>query len=157
MASIMLKWSNLFNMTELDFEGAFPPVMTVEEDIQIALAWLTAADRTERKLVRCDSLGALLVSDPWNGFNPAAAGILEVDNSTEDTVTFTADNLGVLVATDDGVVQVFFKRILGGADEEVYIPGHSMYWYPHPCYSVRARCVPYATGGAFVHGVTAFN
>lgn len=157
MASIMLKWSNLFNLPELDFEGAFPPVMTVEEDIQITLAWLTAADRTERKLVRCDSQGALLMSDPWNGFNPVETGILEVNDNVEDTVTFTTDNKGVLFASDDGVVQVFFKRLSGGADEEVYIPGHSFYWYPHTCYSVRARCVPYATGGAHIHGVTAFN
>ena len=157
MATFALKWSSLFNMPEIEFEGAFPSKITVEEDIQITLAWLTAADRTERKLVRCDSLGGLLFSDAWNGFNPVETGEITVSNSTEDVITFTVANQGVLVSTGANLLQLFFKRVASGDDEEVYIPGLSTFWFPHPVYSVRARCVPYVSGGYSVHGVTAYN
>lgn len=157
MASLMLKWSNLFNMPEVDFEGVFPPKITVEEDIQLTIAWLTAADRHNRKLLRCDALGALLMSDPWNGFNSVETGTLEVDDSTADTVTFTTGNVGVLISTGANLVKLTFKRVNGGADEVFYAPHSAYFWYPHPCYSVVGRCEPYTTGGAAVHGVTAFN
>jgi len=157
MAVVMLKWSHLFNISDLVFDGPFPPEIPVNDFIQMTLSWMTAADRTARRLVRCDPNGALLFSDPWNFFNPVEQGELAVANTIESTVTFTVENQGVLIATGVNLCQFFFKRRAGGADETVYVPGGSFYWFPHPAYSVRARCVPFATGGVSINGCTAYN
>lgn len=156
MAQLKLKWNTLFNMPELDFEGDFPATVTIPDNIQLTLAWLTGATRSQRKLIRCDENGALLFSQPWNGLITSNADILEVGNSSEDTATFTFPNNGVLVATGANLLQAFFKRANGADDEEVFIPSRSYYWFPGNVYSVRGRCVPYTTGGDAVHGATAF-
>lgn len=157
MSPVRIKWTSLLKMTDLDMEGDFPRDLMLEDTMQLSLAWLTAINRTERKLLRCDGNGALLLSDPWNGFISVEEAINEVANSTEDTVTWTTANQGILISTGVNLVHTFFKRVNGGDDEAVYIPADSFYWFPHSCYSVRMRCVPYPTGGAAVHGLTAFN
>lgn len=157
MSPVKIKWGSLMNIPDLDMEGDGPRDLVLEDKIQVSLAWLTALSRSERKLVRCDALGALLMSDPWNGLNPVDNGTNEVTANVEDTVIWTQENKGTLISTGQYLVQVFFRRVVGAADEIVYIPGSAMYWFPHSLYSIRMRTVPYATGGTAVHGLTAFN
>ncbi len=157
MGNTMLKWSHLFNMPEIDFEGSFPMRVSVEDNIQITLAWLTGAGRDSRKLLRCDALGSLLSSDPWNGFNPVEKEEFGVTNDNTVIKTFTEPNVGILVSSGANLVSVGFIRIAGGASEGVYVPAYSYYWFPHSVYQVAMAPVPIATGGAATHGATGYN
>jgi len=157
MPATRIKWTHLLNVAELDIVGSFPKEVPIADEIVQTISWLTAVNRVERLLVRCDRLGSLLVGDPWTLWNAVEAAILEVTDSTEDSHTFTVANTGILISSSTKLVRVEFERISGTSADIIYIPANSYYWYPHPSYLVKGQTVPHASGGATVIGVTAFN
>jgi len=152
--SVKIKWSNLFNMSELDFEPAPPRELVLSDELSQTLAWLTAATRHDRKLLRCDNNGSLLVTDAWSGLNVAEQDELYPESASTDTATATKPNVGALVSASDQLVKITFVRVSGGDTEVVYVPPYQYYWYPFKTYSIVAAVVPDPGGTASYVGVT---
>ncbi len=156
MASVRLKWSSLLSIPELDFVDAAPSVIAVSDELQLTLAWLTAATKSERKLLRCDNNGALLISDAWNGLNSAETDQLFVASSSADTFTASIENCGCLISTGIYLAKIFFYRVSGVLADTVHVPGDSFYWYPHTVHTVTAQTVSHASGPDSSIGVTTY-
>ena len=139
---IKITWTNLFNMSELDFEPAPPRELILSDELSQCLAWLTAATRHDRKLLRCDDNGSLLVTDAWAGLNVVETEELYPQAFTADVFTATKPNVGCLIATSTELVKCTFVRVSGGATEVIYVPPCQYYWYPFKVYSVTVGVVP---------------
>lgn len=157
MAAFRLKWNSLLRLSELEFTPQAPTILNLTDELDQSISWLTAATREDRRLLRCDSNGALLVNGGWNLFNSVEVAELYPSHLSPETYTPTVKNKGVLVATGTLVVKVGFLRVQGGVTEWVYIPAQTLYWYPNSVYSVIVHCVPDPGGDASYVGVTAFN
>ncbi|MBA7621476.1 hypothetical protein ES703_28838 [subsurface metagenome] len=156
MAALRLKWSSLLNLTELDFEPEPPKVLKVSDELLQTISWLTGATKHDRRLLRCDENGALLIADAWSLLNQLATDELYPDTRTPDSTGALAVNKGVLIATSTQIVKISFVRVSGGDAEHIYIPADCLYWYPHPTYSVTATIVPEPGGTASYIGITTF-
>lgn len=156
MPAIKLKWSSLLNLIDLEFEPDAPKVLSVSDELLQCISWLTGATRHDRRLIRCDENGALLVGDAWSLLNQVATDELYPDDATPDTTGALAANAGVLIATSTQIVKLSFVRISGGAAEDVYLPPDYLYWYPNSTYSVTATVVPASGGTASYVGVTTY-
>lgn len=156
MGSVKLKWSSLLSIPELDFGDNLPAALTVSDELQLTLAWLTGATQSERKLLRCDNNGALLISDAWNGMNSVQIDELAVSASTDDTFTSTEENRGCLISTGLYLTKAIFYRVSGIISDTIYVPGDSFYWYPHKVATVICETVPHVSGPGNVIGVTTF-
>ena len=155
--SIKLKWSSLLHLTELDFEPEPPKTILVSDEMIQAISWLTAATKHDRRLLRCDENGALLIADAWSLLTSVETDELNVVSAAEDTFTATVPNKGVLIAPAVAIVRAIFTRVAGGDAETIYIPAGYEYWYPHTTYSVTCHVVPDPNGTTTYVGVTAFN
>lgn len=154
---IKIKWSNLFNMPELEFEPAPPRELILSDELSQTLAWLTAATRHDRKLLRCDDNGSLLVTDAWSGLNVCDSDELYPQDGTSDTATATKPNVGALICTSTQLVKCTFIRVSGGDPEVIYVPPNQYYWYPFKTYSVTAETVPFSGGTASYVGVVCYS
>jgi len=152
-----LRWSTLLNLTELEWIPAAPTELQVADEIVHSIAWLTGATNQDRRLLRCDLNGALLVGHPWSLLHVVEAHELHPDTDVPDATPPCAYNKGVLVATSDQLITAGFVRVSGGASETVYIPPGELFWYPFPTYSVTATVVPATGGTASYVGVTVFK
>lgn len=157
MPAIKLNWSSLLQLTELDFVPEPPKVLKVSDELAQAISWLTAATRHDRRLLRCDENGALLISDAWNLFTAFESAELYPQDGTPDSVACTCPNKGVLIATSTQIVKISFVQVAGGDSEHIYISPNTLYWYPHNVYSVTATVVPASGGTASYVGLTAFK
>jgi len=154
---VKITWSNLFNMSELDFEPAPPRELILSDELNQTLAWLTGATKHDRRLLRCNDDGSLLVTDAWSVMNCAESYRLDPAPNVPSAYTWTVTNKGVLVSTSTQLMCMHFVRKSGGDSEDIFIPPYQYYWYPHSTYSVTAYVVPAATGTAACVGVIAFN
>jgi len=154
---IKIRWSNKLNLPEVEFIPDPPSLLSVPDEVLQVISWLTAFTGHDRRLLRCDDNGALLVTDPWSNMNEVETGELYPDAATPDTVVCVCANKGVLVATSTQIVKITFVRISGGASENIYLPPSALYFFPHPVYSVTATVVPAVTGTASYVGLTAYN
>ncbi|KKL05717.1 hypothetical protein LCGC14_2603210 [marine sediment metagenome] len=157
MAVIKLKWSSLLLMSELDFIPEAPKILNVSDELVQTLSWLTAATRHDRRLLRCDENGALLVADAWGLFSSVETDELYPESGSEKTYTATVINKGVLIATSGEIIRAIFRRISGGDTETIYLSPNTIYWYPHTVYDIVVHTVPDPTGTASYIGITAFN
>ncbi len=157
MAGIKINWTGLLNLTELDFEPTPPQLLQLSDEIALSLAILTAATGHDRKLVRCNELGALLTGNVWDNLAVVENDQLFINTGTPDSFTATVANKGVLLATVDVIIQASFVRISGGATEIIYIAANSFYFYPHTTYSVSVDGVPIAGNVTTYVGLSAFN
>jgi len=157
MAVTKLKWSSLLQLTELDFIPEAPKTLSVSDELSQVISWLTGATKHDRKLLRCDENGALLISNAWSLLNSVETDILYAFPSVDDTYTATVANKGVLIATSTQIIKAGLIRISGGDTESIYIPPETMYWYPHKTYSLVVATVPAGSGSPSYIGVTAFN
>lgn len=153
---VKITWSNLFHMPELDFEPGPPRELILSDELAQSLAWLTAATRHDRKLLRCDNNGSLLVTNAWAGLNVVGSYELYPQSGTTDSVTATKPNAGCLISTSDQLVKCSFVRKSGGASEDIFIPPNQYYWYPYKTYSVTVAVVPDPGGTASYVGCTSF-
>lgn len=155
--AIKIKWSNLFHMPELDFEPAPPRELILSDELNQTLAWLTAVTRHDRKLLRCDDNGSLLVTDAWAGLNACDSAALLPQSGVTDTATATKPNRGALVSTSTQLVKCSFVRVAGGPSEVIYVPPHQYYWYPFSTYSVEVAVVPDPGGSTSYVGVVCYS
>lgn len=154
MAVKRLQWNNLLHLTELKFEPEEPKQLTVSDELVMSISWLTAATKHDRKLLRCDENGALLIADAWSLLTVVLAAELAPTTGTPHLSGPLAENKGVLIATSTEIVTLSFQRILDGVWENFYIPPATLYWYPKPTYQVKATVVPAETGTASIVGIT---
>ena len=157
MSRTPIQFSNLLRMTEIQFEPSPPPILRVSDELFQSLAWLTAATKDKRLLLRCNEQGALLVDRPWSLLTEVEVDELYPQSETPDSFIKSVDNKGVLISTSTQLVKVDFVRVSGGATETIYIPADEWYWFGHPTYSVTITLVPESGGTANYVGVTAFN
>ena len=157
MAKFKIKPNILLRQTDLEFEPQEPREFTVTDELLHCLSWLTGCTRHDRKLLRCNEDGALLVDNPWALYNSVETDELYPDDGSPDTYTATVANKGVLVATSTEIVKITFTRVSGGATEDVYVSPDTLYWFGHSVYSVIATVVPASGGTASYVGITAFN
>ncbi|GAH56487.1 unnamed protein product, partial [marine sediment metagenome] len=117
MDAVKLKWSSLLKLTELEFIPEPPKVLTVSDELLQTISWLTAATGHDRRLLRCDENGALLVADPWSLLSIVDAD--ELYPAENSTVTYEPPpaNKGVLIASDLRILKFTITRISGGASE----------------------------------------
>jgi len=155
--AIKLKWSSLLHLTELDFDPAPPRVLTISDELIQSLSWLTGATKHDRKLLRCDENGALLIAKAWSLLTSVETDELYPQSAAEDTYVSSVAHKGILVAASTQIVKVGFLPVLGGVVEWVYISPETLYWYPHSVYSIVVHVVPDPTGTASYVGITAFN
>lgn len=157
MPTMKISWNSLLNISELDFDGTPPASLKLSDELSFTLSILTGATRHDRKLLRCDENGALLVSDPWNDLTVVESDELLISNGVADSFVASVANKGVLLATQLYMIEARFVRVSGGAEEIIYIAPDQMFWYPGPVYSVEVDDVP--DGGLLevAVGVTAFN
>jgi len=157
MAVYKIKWSNLLNLAELEFLPEAPKQLSITDEVTQSISWLTACTLHDRKLLRCDENGVLLVGYPWNNLIEVETDELLPQSTVPDTFTATVPNKGVLVASSTQLVKLSFVRFAGGDIEDVYIPSNNLYWFGHQVYTVTVTTVP-ATGGSTSRvAVTAFN
>jgi len=157
MSNHRIKWTDLLFLTELEFIGDVPKALTVSDELQQAISFLTGATNHDRKLLRCDENGALLVADAWSNLVAVENDQLYPQSNVPDSFVATVKNKGVLVASSTQIIYVSFVRVAGGAAEVIYIPPSYEYWYPHPTYSVTVSTVPATGGTASYVGITAFD
>jgi hypothetical protein len=157
MPAIRLKWSSLLQLTELEFSPEPPTTLKVSDELLQAISWLTGATRHDRRLLRCDENGALLVADAWSLFNSVETDELHPSSGSTDTYTPTVEHKGILIATSTELVKASFRRLSGVALENIYIPAETFYWFDHSCYTVQISVVPDPAGTTSYVGVTAFN
>jgi len=156
MGIIKLAWNSLMRLSELDFKPLVPTEIRISDEFIQAISWLTGATGHDRKLLRCDENGALLIDNAWSLLSSVETDELAPVSAIPDTFTATVENKGVLIATSTQIVQIGFVRVFGGAAENVYLPPNCLYFFPNPTYQVIATTVP-ATGGTTSYvGVTAF-
>ena len=157
MAGIKIQWSSLLHLTELDFMPEEPKVLNVSDELAQCLSWLTGATLHDRKLIRCNDLGAILTGNAWDNLTSVETDELYPESGAPDSFTATVANKGILVASSTQIIKLDFVRISGGASESVYLSPDSLYFYPYPTYSVTANVVPDPDGIASYVGITAFN
>ena len=156
MAVTQINWHSLLNFSEFDFQPAPPAKLTIDDNLVLSLAILTAATRGERLILRCNSAGALLTGNAWDNFAVVETDELYPESGTTDSFTATIVNLGVLISTAAQLVQASIVRISGGDTEIIYIPPYTMYFFPHKTYSITLAVVPDPNGTASYVGITAF-
>lgn len=157
MAAVKLKWNQLLKLTELEFIPEPPKVLKVSDELLQAISWLTAATGHDRRLLRCNEQGALLVGNAWDLLAVVESDELYPVSGGADTFTATKANKGVLIATDQRIAKLTITRVSGGDTEVVYLPPFCLYWYPHIVYSIVAAVVPDPGGTAMYVGITAYN
>jgi hypothetical protein len=157
MAEHKIKWSDLLFLSELEFIGDVPKALVVSDELQQAISFLTAATGHDRKLLRCDENGALLVANAWSNLVSVETDELYPASDTPDSFIATVKNKGVLVASSLQLIYASFVRKAGGSAEAIYIPPNYEYWYPHSTYSVTVSTVPATGGTASYVGITAFD
>jgi len=157
MAVYKIKWSNLLNLSELEFLPEAPKQLSITDEIVQSISWLTACSLHDRKLLRCDENGVLLVGYPWSNLIEVETAELVPASTSPKTFTATVPNKGVLVASSTQMIKLSFVRFAGGDIEDVFIPANYLYWFGHSTYTVTATTSP-ATGGTTSRvGITAFN
>jgi len=152
-----LKWSSLLQLTEIEFKPEAPKVLTVSDELIQSLSWLTGATKHDRRLLRCDENGALLIADAWSLLNSVETDELYPQSAAEDTYVSSVAHKGILVSTGTQIVKVGFLPVSGGVVEWIYISADTLYWYPHSVYSIVVHVVPDPDGTASYVGITAFN
>lgn len=157
MAAKRLQWNSLLHLTELKFLPEEPKQLSVSDELVMAISWLTGATKHDRKLIRCDDNGALLIADAWSLFVVAENDELHPDDGTPDDFLPTKEHKGMLCATSTQLVKLIFQRILAGATESIYIPPETLYWYPKSVYKVTAVVVPASGGTSSYVGITTFK
>lgn len=157
MPAIKLRWSSLLHLTELEFIPEPPKVLSVSDELIQSLSWLTGATQHDRRLIRCDESGAILTADAWSLFTAVESAESYPEALDPKIVVATVANKGILAATSTEIVKLTFVRVEGGDTEEIYVPPNTLYWYPHPTYSITATVVPAGAGTASYVGLTAFN
>ena len=157
MANYKIKWSNLLYLTELDFIPDRPKQLTITDEIIQSISWLTGATRHDRKLLRCDDNGILLIGDPWSNLTEVETAALYPADGVPDVANLTAANKGVLIATSTQPVKITFQLTGNGLEEDVYLPPNWLYWYGHYTGTITATYVTAPTGATSFVGVTAFN
>jgi len=157
MTVVRLKWSSLLNIADLEFIPEPPKVLTVTDELLQTIAWLTGATGHDRRLLRCNDLGALLVGNAWDNLGSVEVDELYPQSGSPDTWTRTPDNKGVLIATSTEIIMIDFYRFANGDYERLYLPPGYLYFYPHKTYKVIIATVPYTGGTASYVGLTAYN
>ena len=157
MAATKIKWNSLLQLSELEFVPEPPKVLSISDELSQSLSWLTAATKHDRKLLRCDENGALLIADAWSLLDSLETDELYPTDGSPDTYTSSAVHKGILVATSTQIVKLGFLRMSGGVTENVYVSPSTLYYYPHSVYSIVATVVPASGGTASYVGITAFN
>ena len=157
MAVKRLKWSSLLHLTELEFEPDEPKQFTVSDELVMTISWLTGATKHDRKLIRCDENGALLIADAWSLLAVVETDELYPNAGSPDDFVAAAENKGVLCATSTQIVCLVFQRVTGGATETIYVPPETLYWYPKSVAKVTAVVVPAGAGTASYIGITTFK
>lgn len=153
-----IKWSNLLNLSEIEFEPEVPKQLVITNEIAQSLSWLTGATRHDRKLLRCDNNGVLLVGDAWSNLTEVHSDAAYPETSSEDIITYTGENKGVLITTSTVIVKVTFKLYPTAEDvETIYLPPNWLYWFPYPVYTVTVYLVPPDSGTECYVGLTWFN
>lgn len=152
-----LRWQSLLRFSELEFIPAPPSELEVADEIMHTLAWLTGATNHDRRLLRCDLNGALLVGHPWSLLSAIETHELHPADGIPDASPALAYNKGVLVSSSAQIITAGFVRVSGGATETIYIPPGENLFYPYPTYSITATVVPASGGTASYVGVTVFK
>ncbi len=156
MAKVNIKQSSLLNLTDLEFEPGPLKQLTISDELVQTLSWLTAATKHDRKLLRCDENGALIVTNAWALLDSVENDELYPQSGTEDSYVASVLHSGILVSTSGQLVKIVFNGSVGVAALTVYVPANSYYWYPHKVYSVDAATVPDPLGTASYVGITAY-
>lgn len=157
MAAKKIKWNSLLHLTDLQFEPDEPKQLSVSDELVMSISWLTGCTKHDRKLIRCDENGALLIADAWSLLNVVANDELYPDTNAPDITAALAENKGVLCATSTAIVKLSFVRVQNGAAESVIVPPEKLYWYPHSVYTVTATLVPVDSTTASYVGITTFK
>lgn len=157
MPPVTLRWSSLFNLSEVEFVPDPPTVLKLSDEVMQTISWLTAATRHDRRLLRCTEQGALIIADAWAALNSVEVDELRPASASPDTYTSTVDHIGVLVSTSGQLIKATFLQISGGDIENIYISPNTDYFYPHKVFSIAVTCVPLSGGTDSYVGITAFN
>lgn len=157
MAAKRLQWNSLLHLPELKFEPEELKQLVVSDELVMAISWLTGATNHDRKLLRCDENGALLIADSWSLLTVVENDELYPDTNDPDETAALAENKGVLVATSTVIVKLSFQRVFEGVEEHIYIPPETLYWYPKSVYIVTATLVPVGSETGSYVGITTFK
>jgi len=157
MAAYKIKWSNLLYLAELEFIPERPAQLIITDEIIQSISWLTAASKHDRKLLRCDDNGVLLVGNAWDNLSSVESAELTVINGTPGTITCTVPNKGVLISTSTQPVKITYRRFGTVVDEDVYLPPGWLYWIAGHVCTVTATYISAPGSDTSIVGVTAFN
>lgn len=153
MSPIKVIGGNLFNIADVDFVPEAPRSMEIDEKANMSFSILTATTGYERKLVRCNEHGAILVGNPWDNMSVVASDQLVPSSGSPDSWTRIVENKAVMICTSTYIIKCEFVRISGGGADTIYLPPQFMFFYPHPTYSVTVSTVPDPGGSASYVGL----
>jgi hypothetical protein len=157
MPAYKIKWSDLLFLSELEFIGDAPKELVLTNELLQVVAFLTGATGHDRRFLRCNDNGALLVGNAWDNLVVAENDELYILDYVPDTFVATKPNKGVLVAPRQYLIKATFIRVQGGYQESIYVPPYCLFYYPHSVYSIIADCVPSGAGMNTYVGITTFN
>lgn len=157
MAKAKIRWSSLLNLSELEFIPEPLKELNLSDEMILSLSIMTAATGHDRKIVRCNELGAMLVGNAWDNLEAVESDQLYINGGTPDSFVQSVTNNGVLLATVDVIIKATFVRISSGSSEDIYLAANSLYFYPHSTYSVTVDAVPTAGSISSYVGLTAFK
>ena len=157
MSARKLKWSSLLHLTELEFIPDSPRMLDVSDELVQCLSWLTGATNHDRRLIRCNEVGSILVGNAWDNLVEVETYQLYPESASPKTFTAGVLNKGVLIATSTELVMIYFYRIDSADYEKVFLPPNWLYFYPYKVFKVIAATVPATGGTASYVGLTAFN
>jgi len=157
MAAIQIRWSSLFNLADIEFIPSAPHELKISDEINQSIAWLTGVTRHDRRLLRCNEQGGLLVGNSWDNLSEVETDELIAATDTPDSFVASEPNQGILVTTSDEMIKASFVKVSGVAAEVIYLAAETMYWYPHSTYSVTVYNVPADGGTDSYIGISTFN
>ena len=157
MNTVMIRWSSLLRLTELEFVPEPPKVIKMTDELIQTLSWLTAATPHDRKFLRCNELGALLVGNAWDNLQAVEDDELAPVSGTPDTFTHSVVNQGILIATGGEIVKITVTLADEATTETFYLPADTVYFYPRGVHGISIAVVPDPEGTGSYVGITAYN
>lgn len=157
MNTVLIRWSSLLRLTELEFVPEPPKVIKMTDELIQTLSWLTAATQHDRKFLRCNELGALLVGNAWDNLQSVEVDELVPASGSPDTFTHSVVNQGILFATGYELVKITVTLADEVTTETFYLSSDYTYFYPRGVHGISIAVVPDPGGTGSYVGITAYN
>ncbi len=147
----------MLRLTELEFVPEPPKVIKMSDELIQTLSWLTAATNYDRKFLRCNAFGALLVGNAWDNMVTIEDQELNPLSGTPANWGANVEHSGVLIATGTQAVKIYIILADQVTTETFYLSAQQTYFFPHYIFGITIYVVPDPGGTTSYVGVTTYK